>query len=425
MRVLILGLNYLPESTSIGPYTSDLAEHLLAAGHRVQVVTGFPMAPQWQIWDGYRNEWFRREAINRVPIVRSYLLVPKNPRRALSRVLFDTSFSISSLLGTLATDACDIVVAISPPLQLALTGWIVSRLRRTPLFLHIQDLVPDAAVATGMLLESSMSVRVARRLERFAYRHSAGIGVICDGFRDNLKSKGVDGSKIAVLPNCIDLEFMQPYERAGAFRTRWGIQPSEFLVMYSGSVGLKQGLETLIEAAIRLRHEPEIRFVIVGEGPCLDDLIARAKSHQLTNVRFLPLQPREDLPQQLAAADMLAITQKQAVTDIVFPGKLLYYMAAARPILAAVSAASETGRFIAAQDVGVVTPPEDSVALANAIVAMRQRGAGEMGRRGRAVVERRFDRRVVLPAFVDHLETVARRMKDVPAAALGREPHNR
>jgi colanic acid biosynthesis glycosyl transferase WcaI len=416
VRVLILGLNYLPESTSIGPYTSDLAESLLAAGHSVEVVTGFPMAPQWRIWEGYRGKWFSREVVNGVPIRRCYLYVPKEPRRTVNRVLFDTSFAVSSFLAALTTGRCDLVLSVSPPLQAGLTGSLVSKLKRAPLFVHVQDLVPDAAVATGMLAEGSLAARMARGMERWVYRHAEAVGVICEGFRQNLLAKGVPARKIKLLHNHINLDFIAPGPRDGRFRAQWGIAPSDFVVMYSGSVGLKQGLETLIDTAKLLSSERQVRFVIIGEGPSLPGLVVQATAARLSNVTFLPLQPRELLPEQLAAADVLAITQRRAVTDTVFPGKLLYYMAAARPILAAVSGESETGRFITAQRVGVVTPPEDPAAMAGAILQLRQQGVEELGRRGRAVVEQVFDRRVVLPAFLTELEALA---------GAGRTPHSR
>lgn len=406
MRVLILGLNYLPESTSIGPYTADLAEYLQASGHQVQVVTGFPMAPQWRVWDGYRGELFRREIVNGVSVLRSYLFVPREPRRPLNRVLFDTSFSLSSLISAIGAGPCDLVVAISPPLQLGVTGWLISKFKGAPLFFHIQDLVPDAAVATGALTEESTSVRVARTMERFIYRQASGIGVICDGFKRNLEAKGVSPSKIALLPNYIDVEFMRPFSADGEFRLRNGIAPEDFLVMYSGSVAPKQGLETLVDAAALLQAEPGVKIVIVGEGPSLADLKRKAREHCLPNLSFLPLQPRETLPLQLRSANALVITQKRAVKDIVFPGKLLYYMAAGRPILAAVSSDSETGRFVAEQQVGVVTPPEDSVGLAEAILRLRRQGTGQIGQRARFVAERYFDRRVVLPAFEQQLRSL-------------------
>src|SRR3954454_2276889 len=116
MRILIIGLNYLPESTSIGPYSADLASYLRRQGHNVTVSTGFPTAPQWKVWDGYRGRAWMREMIDGVAVIRTYLYVPKQPRKALQRILFDCSFAASALLGTLFLPRVDLVVVISPPL---------------------------------------------------------------------------------------------------------------------------------------------------------------------------------------------------------------------------------------------------------------------------------------------------------------------
>jgi colanic acid biosynthesis glycosyl transferase WcaI len=405
MRFLILGLNYLPESTSIGPYTADLAECLKAAGHQVQVIAGFPLAPQWRIWDGYRGRWWMREEINGVLVLRTFLYVPSQPQRAIRRVLFDLSFAISSFLGGLFTGPADLIVAVSPPLQLGLTGWLLGLVKRASLFIYIQDLVPDAAVATGMLREDSLAVRLARVIERFVYRRARGIGVICEGFARNLAAKGVPPDKVVLSPNYIDVDFVHPAERNNGFRRRHGIGPEQFLVMYSGSVALKQGLHTFVEAAGRLQEHRDIVFCLIGEGPYLDDLKSLASERRVNNVRFLPLQPREQLPEQLAAADLLVITQRKAVTDVVFPGKLLYYMAAGRPILAAVSADSETGRFVSQNSIGMVIPPEDPQAFAEAVRKLQQDSvAVQLGENGRRVAEEQFDRRIVLRRFAEYLE---------------------
>jgi colanic acid biosynthesis glycosyl transferase WcaI len=410
MRFLIVGLNYLPESTSIGPYTADLAEHLVSSGHQVQVLTGFPMAPQWRIWDGYRGRRFMREIINGVPVLRTYLYVPAQPGKALKRILFDVSFAISALLGGVAVGGCDVIVAISPPLQLGITAWCLSLLRRAGLFVHLQDLVPDAAIAVGLLREKSLPVRIARALERFVYGRARGIGVICDGFARRLINKGVPPNKVSVLPNYIDLDFMCQFERNNGFRQQQGIQDGDFLVMYSGSVALKQGLETFVETAAKFSRDEGVVFYLVGEGPYLEALRKRAQQLRAPTLRFLPLQPREVLPAQLSAADALVITQKRAVTDVVFPGKLLYYMAAGRPIVAAVSLESETGRFVSGREVGLVVPPEEPQALAGAIRRLQQNPdeAGRLGRNGRRVVEEQFDRSVVLKRFAQHLESLAK-----------------
>jgi colanic acid biosynthesis glycosyl transferase WcaI len=410
MRFLLIGLNYLPESTSIGPYTADLAEHLQSSGHQVQVLTGFPLAPQWRIWDGYRGRWFMRESINGVPVCRTYLYVPAQPGKALKRILSDMSFAISALLGGLAADGCDVIVAISPPLQLGVTAWCLSLLRRAALFVHIKDLVPDAAIAVGLLREKSLPVRIAHALESFVYGRAQGIGVICDGFARNLVNKGVPSKKVTVLPDYIDLDFMRPCERNSSFRQQQGIQGGDFLVMYSGSVALKQGLETFVETAAKFSRDEGVVFYLVGEGPYLEALRTKAQQLQAPALRFLPLQPREVLPAQLSAADALVITQKRAVTDVVFPGKLLYYMAAGRPIVAAVSPESETGRFVSGRDVGLVVPPEDPDALAQAIRRLQKNPheADRLGRNGRKVVQEQFDRNAVLKRFVQHLESLAK-----------------
>ncbi len=413
MRLLLLGLNYLPESVSIGPYTADLAEFLMNRGHQVTVITSFPHAPQWVIWDGYQGRLFMRESVNGVPLRRSYIFIPKHPRKALNRVLYDTSFAFSSSLTGMVTGPCDAVIAVSPPLQLGLTGWYLSRLKRAPLLLHIQDLVPDAAVATGMLSEHSRAVRLARKLESFVYTKASRIGVICDGFARNLQAKGVPPEKLLLLPNYVDMDFMCPAHRNNDFRRHHAIEEHTFLVMYSGSVGLKQGLGTFVAAAAELRDHADILFLLVGEGPYAYELAARAEELQLTNIRFLPMQPRESLPLQLAAADALVIPQAKAVTDVVFPGKLLYYMAAGRPIIAAVSFESETGRFVRDSHVGVVVPPEDPVSLAKAIVSLQSEGCCLLGRNARGVAERQFDRRVVLKNFAEQIELLPRLTKQM------------
>jgi len=347
-----------------------------------------------------------REMIDGVAVIRTYLYVPKQPRKALQRILFDCSFAASALLGTLFLPRVDLVVVISPPLQLGVTGWLLGLVNRAPCFLQIKDLVPDAAIAVGALREGQWPVRLAHALERFVYRRMAGIGVITPGFRTNLLRKGVPDEKIVLLPDYIDPEFVRPGPVTNLFRAVHGIPPEAFVAMYSGSVALKQGLRTFVEAAAELREHSDILLYLIGEGPYLDELKALSKSLGASNLRFLPLQPRETLPQQLAAANALVVTQTKSVTDIVFPGKLLYYMAAGRPILAAVSEKSETGTFIEEHGIGLVTPPENPQTLAAAILRLKQNPelAEKLGDNGRATCLTMFDRSRVLSRFEAHFE---------------------
>jgi colanic acid biosynthesis glycosyl transferase WcaI len=410
MRCLVVGLNYPPESTA-GPYTADLAVHLKRCGHDVAVATGFPTAPSWKVWEGYEGRLWMREVIDGVPVLRTYLYVPKDPRKTLQRVLFDTSFAISSLIGQLFSKSVDLIVVVSPPLQLGLTGWLLGVLKRAPFFFHIKDLVPDAAAAVGMLDERGWPFRIGRAMERFVYRRAKGIGVISPGFRANLVAKGVPAEKIALFPDYIDPRMIQPGPLVNGFRSAHGIRPESFVVMYSGSVAGKQGLETFLETADRLRAENDIVFYLIGEGPYLSELKVMHRKLGLSNFHFLPLQPRETMSKQFAAANALVVIQKKTVTDMVFPNKLLFYMAAARPVLAAVSASSETGRFITENRVGLVVPPEDPQALAAAIQQLKAdfQNAQQLGQNARQVCIRNFDRETVLADFGAHLEKLAAR----------------
>ncbi len=399
MRIVILGLNYPPESTSIGPYTADLAEYLQLKGHQVQVITGFPMAPQWRIWPGYRGRLWMRDHVNQVPVFRVWMYVPRNPRRAWRRILFDTSFALSAFLKLIFTRRADCYIVISPPLQLAVVvGWL-GRLRRIPVLLQIKDLVPDAAAAVGAMNPRGRAYRIASWLEKSSYRQATKIGVICDGMRQNLLAKKIPSQKIELLPDYIDLRFMQP--REDGFRQRVGIGQDQWLAMYSGSVAGKQGLETWVLAGEILDHDQEIACCLVGEGAYLSDLKNLANQRGLRRFCFLPLSERSALPGQLAAADCLIITQRAAVRDMVFPGKLLYYMAAGRPIIASVHPESETGRFVREHRVGIVIPAEDPLSLANAVRALRADSllARQLGANGRRVAEMLFDREKVLLRF--------------------------
>ncbi len=406
MNILILGLNYLPELTSIGPYTAGLAEYLNDRGHKVRVITGFPTAPQWKVWDGYRGRRFMHEVLNGVKIFRTYLYVPKHPRKASRRILFDCSFALSALAGILSRPRPDLVLVISPPLQLAVTGRLMASIGRARVFLHIQDLVPDAAVAVGALNQGSAVLKLGRRLEQWAYKGSAGISVICEGMRRNLVAKGVPEDKVMVLPNYVDMDLVRPIPENNQFRGRFGIDPRAFLVIYTGSVAGKQGLQTFLEAAAAFENGANITCCIFGDGAYLPELKQLAERLALKRFQFFPIQSRETLAPMMSAADVLIITQRKEVTDMVFPGKLLYYMSAGTAVLAAVNADSETGRFISEHKVGLVVPPETPQALAEAIrwLSSHPNETAEFGRNGRRMVETQFDRSIVLRNFAARLE---------------------
>lgn len=406
MNVLVMGMNYAPEKTAIGPFTSCLCEYLTQVGHKVTVVTAFPHYPEWRIHDEYRGKVFLRDCVNGILVYRSYVYVPGKPN-TLQRILYDSTFSLSAFVSGLLVQKVTVIVCISPPLQLGLTAYILGKLKGVPFLFHVQDLLPDAAVNLGMLRDRRL-VGLAHRVEKFVYDKAAAIGVISPGFAENLYSKGVPKFKVYYLPDWIDMDFIKPIDKNNIFRKQNKLPESDFLVMYAGNIGKKQALETVLDAASILRRQKDVVFFIVGEGAEKAALVNKAEEMNLSNVRFFPLQPKKMLPCMLSAADVLVLTQQARITDICLPSKLLTNMASARPIVASVNDRSETARAIRDAEAGLVVAPENAQAVAGAI--LRLHGSSqlreELGSNGRAFVGEHFEKSRVLEKFERLLQAI-------------------
>jgi putative colanic acid biosynthesis glycosyltransferase WcaI len=395
LSLLVVTGSYAPDRTGMAPLNTEMCEYLAARGHRVTVGTCFPHYPEWRIPDSYRGRLWTRETRRGVTIHRRWIWVPSQ-RAPLRRIAYDTSVGIAAGLGGLAAGCPDLVLGISPPLQGALVAWAIARNRSVPFVLQIKDLVPDIAIALGML-RNRVAIGAARLLERFVYRRANRILVICEGFRQCVRSARIPDERIAVVPDWVDTEFISPAAAGVKFRRAHGLLGRK-VVLHSGNMGAKQKLDTVLDAAARLESVPELVICLVGEGSEKSRLQAQAANRRLKNVRFLPLAPRAELPNMLAAADLLLLSQSAAIRDVVAPSKLLTYLAAGRPVIAAASPSSETSRTLVESGGGVVVAPEDPVALAEAIrtLTAHPEQLCEFGRSGRRFAERNFSSKEVL-----------------------------
>jgi colanic acid biosynthesis glycosyl transferase WcaI len=383
MRVLIYSYNYHPEPIGIAPLMTELAEGLVQRGHEVRVITGMPNYPERKIYDEYKGKWYVTEERNGVTIQRSYVWVKPKPK-LIDRLLLESSFVLTSFLQALRGWQPDVILLTVPPLPVcvpaALLGWFYN----CPVVLNLQDILPEAAIHTGVLKNKHM-IRVFEGLEKFAYRTAHTISVIADGFVDNLVGKGVPAEKITCIPNWVDVNFIRPLPKKGnAFRSAYGLD-DKFVVLYSGNIALTQGLETVVEAASRLRHVPEVVFVIVGEARALKRLQSHCQKCNADNVLLLPFQPREQLPEMLAAADVGLIVQKSNVISFNMPSKTQVLLASGRPVIASVPDVGTTARAIRQSGGGLVVAPEDPGALADAVLELYAdpTQAEILGQRGR------------------------------------------
>jgi len=395
ITLLVVTGSYAPDSTGIAPLNTEMCEYLVAHGHSVTVATGFPHYPEWRVPEPYRGLLRQREKRGGVTIERRWIWVPSR-RTPVLRILYDTSVGLAVGLGSLATPRPQLVLGISPPLQGALAAWAIARYHRVPFVLQVKDLVPDIAIALGML-RNRTAIQTARALERFVYRHADRIWVICEGFRRHLLSLGTPEHRISAIPDWVDTDFVHPGADGAEFRRAHNLETRK-IVLHSGNMGAKQNLDTVLGAAERLIGFPDVAICLAGDGAEKSRLQARAASRRLTNVHFLPLTPRAALPGMLAAADMLVLSQSAAIRDVVAPSKLLTYLASGRPILAAVGASSETARTLAQSGGGVIVEPESPASLAEAILSLcsRPERSRQLGLRGRQFAERHFSSTKVL-----------------------------
>jgi colanic acid biosynthesis glycosyl transferase WcaI len=362
MKILVYGINYAPELTGIGKYSAEMAEWLAARGHEVSVVTAPPYYPQWEVHAGYRAGRYRKEARRGVTVRRAPLWVPGKPG-GLKRLVHLASFALSSLPSLLraAAGRPDIVLVVEPAFFCAPAAWLAARLCGARAWLHIQDYEVDAAFELGLLKGKGLRAAVLRA-ERWLMRRFDRVSTISNRMLDLALAKGVDPGRAVLLPNWIDVEAIAPRE-GGDYRAELGIPDGAVVALYSGNMGGKQGLQTLADVARRLEREQRLWFVFCGQGPERAPLEAQCQG--LRRVVFLDLQPAERLGELLNTADIHLLPQRAGAADLVMPSKLTGMLASGRPVVCGAAPGTELAGVVAR--CGLVTPPEDGAAMAEAV----------------------------------------------------------
>jgi colanic acid biosynthesis glycosyl transferase WcaI len=380
LKILIFGVNYSPEETGIGPYTTGLAEFLVDEGHSVTVVTGFPSYPQWRIRPPYRGLLWRNERLNGVLLWRRWNYVP-SAQSAIHRALYELTIFLSGL-PALAGPKPDLVLGIVPGLSGGLLARLSAHRFKVPYGLLFQDLMGLASEQSG--IEGGRAVaRIVARLERWAIGRAATVGVIAEGFKPYLVSLGMPASRIHRLRNW-NLTG-RPTQDRDVTRAQLGLLPEEFVCIHAGNMGLKQELSSVIECArLAEASDPAIRFLLVGDGNQKQRLQELSAGYGLKNLRFLGVQSDQEFPNVLAAADVLLLNQSATVSDMALPSKLTAYFASGRPIVAAVGLDSECAREIEASGGGEVVPPGSPEALLGKIreLAIQPDRVVDLGKRG-------------------------------------------
>ncbi|WP_213778695.1 glycosyltransferase WbuB [Caballeronia sp. dw_276] len=401
MRILIYGLNYAPELTGTGKYTAEMAETLQQHGHEVRVVCAPPYYPEWKVAKGYSAWRNACETRNHVRIWRAPLWVPAHPS-GLKRMVHLASFAMASLPALMKQTwwRPDVVMTIAPTMLNAPAALMLAKMTGASSWLHIQDFEVDAAFDLG-LLKSERAGRIARFMERAILCRFDMVSTISDKMIERAMTKGVLPSRMFRLPNWVDISAIYPLQRVNKFRDELAIPESAKVVLYSGNMGSKQGIEVLAGAAHALAKREDITFVFCGNGATKADL--QKSCEHLSNCRFIPLQPVERLNELLNLADIHVLPQRGDAADLVMPSKLTGMFASGRVVIAMARPGTELHNVVSSR--GVVVPPENVDALAAAIEALvanpEQRAA--LGAEGRVFAELHLSPAWVLGRLDDKL----------------------
>jgi len=376
MRVLILSINYWPEVTGIGAFTTYRAEYLAAAGHDVEVCTTFPYYPEWRTPAEYSGKIGLSEERNGVKIVRGYAYIPNRvtpPRR----IVHEVSFVVTSLVRALLVRRPNVLFVVSPPLGLALSAILLSRLWRVPYVFDVEDLQPDSAGDLGML--PGWAVRLLYAVEKAAYRNAWLVTTLTPSMKKKIVDKGVPEEKVELIEPRMDDSLVDlSSEEGNAFREQHGFG-SKFLVTHSGNMGIKQGLDVVLDAAALNRGDGSVVFVLVGDGADCERIRRRAAAMELQNVRFLPLLDQDGFRGLMAASDICLVTQQGSVSEIFFPSKIVTYLAAGRPIVASVNSNCEVARITRESKAGRVAEAENPAELLDAILELKDKDLDKLG----------------------------------------------
>lgn len=400
MKVLINSINYWPELTGIGKYTGEMAEWLAAQGHDVYVVTAPPYYPAWKVAEGYRSSAYKTEQVAGVTIIRCPVWVPPSPT-GLTRIIHLLSFAMSSMpvmLWLALTKRPDVVQVIEPPVACTPVAWLSAKLAGAFSWLHIQDFEVDAAFELNILPEGPVR-KVVEMIERLIMRRFDRVSTISEKMLERLVSKGIDPAKQFLFENWTDIDAIQPIAGINKLGLELNIDANKKVLLYSGNMGKKQGLEILVELAKGVQHREDIILLLCGDGVMRPELEHLAQG--LSNIQFLPLQPMDRLNELLNIADIHLLPQRAGAEDLVMPSKLTNMLSSGKPVIATVGQNTQVASVV--KLCGAVVSPDNAAQLCQAVIALIDdpEKSARLGAAGRRYAEQNWELNAVLhKAFV-------------------------
>jgi len=404
LRVLLITPFYAPDLGPSAPLLTMLCEDLVRLGHQVSVIAAIPHYPSGIVSAEFRGRLIRHEKRSSVEVIRVW--VPSGNRNKLRHRLL--TFLVFQMLSSIVGLQCsyDVLIITNPAIETYLPFTLLSSVKRKPTLLCVWDIYPDIGIRMG-IFRNPLITSFVGKLEDFCLRRANVIQVLGGGFISDLQSHAVPTSKIVVIPPWLDTDFIQPLPRQNSFSYEQGLN-GDFVVLYAGNLGFSQGLENVLLAAKILSHLQHIRFVFIGDGANREKLMTKASDLELHNVKFIPFQSRDRLPEVLATSDLSLVSLQSGVGDSSLPSKTVPILASGRPVLAVTDGGSGLWNLVHQSKGGVCVSPSDPRSLAENILVLEQSPElrQQMGRNAREFALQFYSRRSAAQQF----ETVLQRL---------------
>lgn len=343
-NITFIGLNYAPEDTAIGLYSTQWVNFLKEAGFNITVITAFPYYPKWEISEDYKKQkTFIKEELNGVTILRYKQYVPKNPT-FLKRIIHLSDFTFGSFINLFKIKECDLVISVVPFTTSILLGYIQKKRFKTKLWVHIQDFEFDAALQTGVGKNKNIIFSLLFKLEKWLFSKADLASTISYSMLNRLSEK--TKSEQFFLPNWIDDKKINPANS----KIHQYLKSQKIKILYSGNIGDKQDWEAFVKFCNDI-NESKYDIIVVGDGSKKEWLLNEIKA--FSNVSYYPPVPFEELSDLLCSADVHILFQKPEVIDTVMPSKVLGMMASAKPSIIIGNNKSEVKSIFEASGAGL------------------------------------------------------------------------
>lgn len=411
MNIVYLCHYFTPEVGAPSARVHEMSKYWVSQGHQVKVVTGFPNHPTGIIPSRYRRLRFLKEKIDGIEVFRNWVYATSN-EGFVKKTLGHISFMLSSIAYTLPRlGQCDVLIVSSPTFFSVFSAYVFSLIKRKPFVFEIRDLWPDAIVKLGVL-RNKYIIQILEFLEMFLYKKSSKIVVVTESFKEILVKRGIPASKIEVVTNGVDTDFFK-FDESGrkSIRNQHHLE-NKFIVSYIGTHGISHSLEKIIEVAHYLKPFSDIHFLFVGEGAKKKSIIELAKDYGLTNVTFLPAQPKELMPDYYAASDISLVPLKNIELFKGFiPSKMFEIMACCCPIIASVS--GESADILNKAQSAILVEPENVLQLREGILTLynNQLLAAKLGENGRRFVVQNYKRSHLASRYEQILTKIAKNIE--------------